>query len=74
MPDPSQTITEPQKTFTYVPVMHEGRAAYEVMYGDRPTGIIRSTRQSANGAAQTLNHNARRAIAQRARRKVWRDS
>lgn len=70
MSTPSQAIEAPQRAFTYVPVTHEGQPAYEVMYGERPTGIIRFTRQSANGAAQTLNQNARKLIAARARRKA----
>jgi hypothetical protein len=61
-------MPNPIPHFSYVPVMHEGRCAYEVI--DRNgggTGIIRWTRQSANGAAQTLNNNARSSIKRRAR-------
>ena len=71
MSTPTQTTTGPQNAFTYVPVTYEGRQAYEVIQDNgRGTGIIRFTRQSANGAAQALNHNARKLIAARARRKT----
>jgi hypothetical protein len=56
--------------FTYVPVLYEGAQKYEVISADgRPTGIIRDTKLSANGCAQTLNHNAQRLIKQRARQR-----
>lgn len=54
--------------YTTVPVLHEGAQAYEVIQANgRPTGIIRPTKLSANGCAQTMNNNARSLIKQRAR-------
>jgi hypothetical protein len=56
------------RLFDYVPVLYEGRPAYEVIQANgRPTGIIRDTRMSANGCAQTMNNDAQRLIKQRAR-------
>lgn len=56
--------------YSYLPVLAgDGEPAYEVIdpHG-RGTGIIRDTKLSANGVAQSLNKDARRAVAQRARR------
>lgn len=60
-----------ERHFTTVPVMNEdGSQGYEVIQANgRGTGIIRDTRQSANGVAQTLNNNARALIRQRARQR-----
>lgn len=59
-------MTQP---FSYVPVTTpDGQQAYEVIAANgRGTGIIRTTKLSANGCAQTMNHNAQRLINQRAR-------
>lgn len=54
--------------YSYVPVLHEDGRAFEVIDANgRGTGIIRASAQSANGVAQTLNHNARMLIKQRGR-------
>jgi hypothetical protein len=54
--------------YSYVPVLHEGRQQFEVIQANgRGTGIILDTARSANGAAQTLNNNARKLMKQRAR-------
>lgn len=58
----------PSLPYSYVPVLHEGDRAFEVIAANgRGTGIIRSSAQSANGCAQTLNNDAQRLIKQRAR-------
>ena len=66
-PKSPQTGQEgPQKLpYTYVATL-EG---YEVIAADgSPTGIVRDTKRSANGVAQSFTRDARRVIAQRERR------